>query len=348
MTNHPPPTSAFAAYPACWYLFCGSSELGRKPLSKTMLGRLLVGYRTASGRVVLMDGRCSHLGADLGRGTIVGDALRCPFHHWEYRPDGRCSRIPAQTTIPSFARQVTYPVAERHGFVFFFNAREASFTLPFFADADPDDFVAGEPFRVVAECSWYMLAANGFDVEHFEAVHDRKLTAPPTVDMPAPHARRMRYHALVTGGSIFDVLLRASVGREVDVSITSWGGPFIFVTGFFQKARSYILIATQPLGPEITLIELIVLAHRCRLPAARLLLPLELAIRRWFTRGFLQDDINRLGGIHYNPHTLIEADRLLVEYFHWAAGLPEGWGGAVTRGVDGQLRPVAAVRRPEA
>ena len=38
----------------------------------------------------------------------------CPFHHWEYSPNDRCIRIPAEQPIPSFARQTTYPVIERH------------------------------------------------------------------------------------------------------------------------------------------------------------------------------------------------------------------------------------------
>jgi nitrite reductase/ring-hydroxylating ferredoxin subunit len=284
-----------------------------------MLGRPLVAYRTAQGRAAVLSARCAHLGADLGRGRVVGDALQCPFHNWEYGPDGRCTRIPTTDAIPAFARQMCYPVQERHGFIFFFNGREPLFPLPFFFDEQPEAFVAGKPFRFVANCTWYMLAANGFDVEHFRAVHDRTLIGPPEVDCPAPFARRMRWAAEVTGSSIFDGLLRRFAGGPVHVSITSWGGPYILVTGFFRRARSYILIATQPLEDERTLIETIVLGPR-RTPA--LLQPLSLWVRRIFTRGFLRDDIDRLGGIRYNPHTLLENDRLLIEYFAWAAALP--------------------------
>jgi nitrite reductase/ring-hydroxylating ferredoxin subunit len=290
-----------------------------RPLSKDILGRRLVAFRTKSGRVALMDARCSHLGADLGRGRIIGDSIQCPFHNWEYGSDGRCTHIPTTARIPAFARQACYPVQERHGFVFFFNGREPLFPLPFFFDESPGEFVAGKPFRYVGDCTWYMLAANGFDGEHFRAVHDRTLLGPPEVDCPTPHARRMRYTALVTGQSIFDRLLRWFVGPVVHVSITSWGGPFILVTGFFRRARSYILIATQPLAEGTTLIETIVFARR-RLSALQ---PLSLRVRRVFTRAFLRDDLDRLGGIRYNPHTLLESDQLLIEYFAWAAALPQ-------------------------
>jgi nitrite reductase/ring-hydroxylating ferredoxin subunit len=302
-----------------------------------MLGRRLVAYRTASGRLAMLNGDCSHFGADLGKGRVVGEALQCPFHHWEYGSDGRCVRIPVQEKLPSFARQATYPVEERHGFIFVFNAPEPLFPLPFFFDARPEDFVAGSPFRFVADCRWYMIAANAFDVQHFEAVHDRQLIGPPTVDCPGPYARRMRFQAIVSGRSIFDRFLRPLAGRHVDVAITCWGGPLFLVTGFFRRVRSYILIATQPLEGGNTLTEVIVFAPRSRFAVARLLQPLSLWVRRWFTRGFMADDISRLGGIRYNPHSLIASDQLLLEFFHWAAELPQDRGARATEGRNGSL-----------
>jgi nitrite reductase/ring-hydroxylating ferredoxin subunit len=323
-----PPASRFPAYPASWYLFGRGDELRRGPVSKDLIGRRLVAYRTAGGRAVVMDARCAHLGADLGRGRVVGDGLQCPFHNWEYGPDGRCTHIPHAADIPPFARLACYPVEERHGFVFFFNGRRPLFPLPFFVGAAPEEFVAGRPFRFVADCSWFMLAANGFDQEHFGAVHDRTLLAPPTVDCPAPFARRMHYTAEVTGDSAFDRLLRCFVGRVVDVTITSWGGPLILVTGDFGRAFSRILIATQPRPDGRTQAEVIVFARRGRSWPARLLRPLTLWLRRVFTQGFMRDDIDRLGGVRYNPHALVEGDRLMIEFFDWAASLPQGAGGA--------------------
>jgi nitrite reductase/ring-hydroxylating ferredoxin subunit len=334
-----PSAPPFPDHPATWYRFGHSHQLRHRPLSRDMLGRRLVGYRTAGGRAVVMDARCSHLGADLGRGCVVGDAIQCPFHHWEYGPDGRCRKIPTADPIPARARQAVFPTVERHGHVFFFNAPEPHFPLPFFFDEDADGFVAGRPFRFVADCAWYMLAANGFDAAHFAAVHSRSLIGPPRVDCPAPFARRMRFRARITGDSVFDRLLHWFVGDPVDVSITSWGGPLILVSGFFRKARSYIWIATQPLPAEQTLVEVIVLTRRRGWPA-RAVEPLALWLRRLFTQGFMQDDIDRLGGIRYNPAGLIETDQLLREYFSWAADLLPGWPDAPRLAAGSQVNGV--------
>jgi nitrite reductase/ring-hydroxylating ferredoxin subunit len=317
-----PPRDRFPPYPAAWYLFGTAGELRRRPLSRSLLGRRLVAFRTSSGRLVAMEARCSHLGADLGRGQIAGEAIRCPFHYWAYGPDGRCLQVPGTRNIPSFARQSCYPVVERHGFLFIFNGSEALFPLPFFFDADPVDFAAGRPFRFVADCPWYLLAANGFDGAHFQAVHDRTLLRAPEVDCPAPYARRIRYLAQVTGQSVFDRLIRRFAGQIVDVSITSWGGPFILVTGFFRWVQSYILIATRPLGDDRTLVEVIVFARRrSHSLVAALLDPLGLWVRRCFTHGFMQDDIDLLQGIRYNPGRLTAGDELMMDFWNWVCAL---------------------------
>ena len=135
----------------------------------------------------------------------------------------------------------------------------------------------------------------------------------------------MRFRARITGDSVFDRLLHWFVGDPVDVSITSWGGPLILVTGYFRRARSYILIASHPLNASQTQVAVIVFAPRGKMHTT-LVRPLSLWVRRRFTRAFLQDDIDRLGGIRYNPASLIENDRELIEFFRWAAALPH-WPG---------------------
>src|SRR5690348_8332309 len=111
----PPPAEAFPAHPASWYRFGDSRELRRGPVSRRLLGRLLVAFRTASGRLAVMDGQCAHLGADLGFGDVVGETIQCPFHHWRYGCDGVRASIPDQAGTPPLARLRTYPTVERHG-----------------------------------------------------------------------------------------------------------------------------------------------------------------------------------------------------------------------------------------
>lgn len=85
-----------------------------------------------------------------------------------------------------------------------------------FFGEEPQEFVAGQPFRYVSDCTWYMNAANGFDMQHFLCVHGRELVAPCQVDCPDLFARRNRYRADIVGDGKVDRFLRRCVGSTVD------------------------------------------------------------------------------------------------------------------------------------
>jgi phenylpropionate dioxygenase-like ring-hydroxylating dioxygenase large terminal subunit len=321
---HAPSADRFPAYPVSWYLFGTSRELGDRPVSRELLGRRLVAYRARGGQPVLMSAACSHLGADLGRGEVVGDNIRCPFHHWEYGPDGHCCRIPLGGSIPLTARQACFPVFERHGFVFFFNAPEPLFALPFFPGARPDDFVAARPFATTLHCPWYMVGANAFDLQHFHAAHDRRLAADPVVDCPAPFARRAGARFTVSGNSLQDRVTRLFAGPEVYMSITDWCGNLMFATAEFRRTTSYGMVVTEPLDAGRVQVRVIVFVPRGASFADRLLDPVRREVRRFFIKRFLSSDADRLNGAVYNPAGLIEWDRDLADYFTWLADVAHG------------------------
>jgi phenylpropionate dioxygenase-like ring-hydroxylating dioxygenase large terminal subunit len=100
-----------------WYVAARTTEIGPTPLARTILAEPLVLYRTSAGAPVVMEDRCPHRLAPLSLGTLVGDRLQCGYHGMQFAPDGRCVRIPAQTSIPPRLKARTYPVAERHGWV---------------------------------------------------------------------------------------------------------------------------------------------------------------------------------------------------------------------------------------
>jgi len=319
-----PSEAAIPRWPASWYLFDHVRSLRRGPLTRELLGRRIVAYRSSQGRYVVLDAACAHLGADLGRGKVDGERIVCPYHHWEYAADGRCERIPTQRVVPEHACVASYPCVERHGYLFFFDGPVALFPLPFFWGCHPTDFAASRVSRFVLDGPWYFLPGNAFDGQHFEAVHDRRLLTPPEIDEPAPFARRVQFHAEITGTSLYDRLLKQFVGREVRISITSFGGPYVLVTGEFRRAKSYILVANRPLDERTAATEVVVYAPR-RGPRMLqwLWMPTMLAVRRWFTQGFMNDDFDRLRGMRYDPRRLVAADRDLAKFFQWLCDLPQ-------------------------
>jgi phenylpropionate dioxygenase-like ring-hydroxylating dioxygenase large terminal subunit len=263
-----------------------------------------------------MAANCSHLGADLGCGVVVGESIQCPFHNWKYGPDGVCHHIPGTNAIPAFARQTSYPVEERDGCIFFFNGPEALFPLPFFEGENPADFAAAKMFSYHAQAEWFMVAAQGFDSQHFQTVHDRRLLQPPQVDSPSPFNRRNRWYAEIIGEEVRDRILRIVVGRTVKLTINNWGGTVFVVKAEFPRACSRFLVFFRPLEDQQTRFDTLVYS-RHGFPS------LGLPARRWFTRGHLLAEASKIRDTQYQPTHFVPADTDMVECFKWLAGLPQ-------------------------
>ena len=306
------------AAPAGWLTFCNSRELGAQPLKRQLLGEHLVAFRTENGEVGVVSASCAHMGADLAQGKVVGEAIQCPFHQWEFGTDGRCSRIPAQPGFPPSACQTAYPAVERHGCVFFYNGPPTDYPLPFFDDCTSDSLCRAQPFTLELECPWYMVGANGVDVQHFQGTHDRVLLGSPHTEFPHPLVHRSEMRFGIAGRGLRDRMTRRFAGKEVTMRVTDWSGTLFFVQATFPGAQSYGMVGLLPLEAQRTLVFVTVMVRRSRGRIGQVLRdPPNAAIRRLFIRNFLLADVERSAGTDFDPTRLIAADHLMLEYFDW-------------------------------
>ncbi|MGY2063393.1 Rieske 2Fe-2S domain-containing protein, partial [Nocardia gipuzkoensis] len=103
-----------------WYALEFADRVDRDPRRVTCLGQDFVLYRTESGAPVCLSDLCVHRGGALSMGRLTGDCITCPYHGWQYDSDGKCVRIPANSSdrsIPRKARVDAYPALERYGMV---------------------------------------------------------------------------------------------------------------------------------------------------------------------------------------------------------------------------------------
>jgi 3-ketosteroid 9alpha-monooxygenase subunit A len=141
-------------FPRGWFMIAAADELQQRPLALRFFGQDLVLYRGRSGRVVLLDAYCAHMGTHLAKndtsyvvrdGQIEGDSIRCPYHAWRFGPDGRCDDIPYyKGPIPKAACIRSWPVVERMGCVFMWHDPEGGlpdYDLPHFAEWDDPRWV---------------------------------------------------------------------------------------------------------------------------------------------------------------------------------------------------------------
>ena len=66
------------------------------PLRVKLLGEELIGFRTTSGEVGLMQNACPHRGASLFFGRNEEEGLRCVYHGWKFDVTGACVDMPSE------------------------------------------------------------------------------------------------------------------------------------------------------------------------------------------------------------------------------------------------------------
>ena len=90
----------------------------RGPHAVEAFGTKLVVFADSAGQLHVLDAYCRHMGGDLTRGTVKGDAIACPFHDWRWGGDGRCQRIPYARRVPPTARTRSWLTLEQNGQLF--------------------------------------------------------------------------------------------------------------------------------------------------------------------------------------------------------------------------------------
>ncbi len=100
-----------------WYVVAWSSEVTHAPVRKEVCATPVVLYRQLDGTAVALVDRCAHRGFPLSAGKVVGDAIKCSYHGFEYDGTGSCIRIPAQERIPKSLAVRAYPLFERDGWI---------------------------------------------------------------------------------------------------------------------------------------------------------------------------------------------------------------------------------------
>lgn len=171
--------------PTGWFQVAWSAEVPVGHVHRvTAFGEDLVTWRSRSGRATVMDAYCKHLGAHLGHGgTVVDETIQCPFHGWQWNPDGRNTAIP-YADRPNLGRKIrTYPVVERNESIYIWHdleGREPYFDVPdVFTSWDDgtraEDYHPCHPRTTLVEERLHLhpqyVLENGVDFAHFGFVH---------------------------------------------------------------------------------------------------------------------------------------------------------------------------------
>lgn len=145
-------------FPRGWFIVAESKELDEGPRAVRFFGQDLALYRGESGKPVLLDAYCAHMGTHLTASTsamivkngeqIEGDSIRCPYHGWRYNADGDVDDIPYHDgPCPKSASIRSYPVVDNMGCVMAWydpDGREPDYDAPHLPEWDDPQWVQWE------------------------------------------------------------------------------------------------------------------------------------------------------------------------------------------------------------
>jgi len=165
-----------------WYVAAWSHELETaKPFAVSILDEPIALYRSESGRLVALEDRCVHRLAPLSLGRCEGERLRCMYHGLLYDPDGKVSQIPGQDLVPKQARVRSYPIADRHDWVWVWMGDPAladeALIPPAVGLSDPDYILGHGHLDYAAEAR--LINDNLLDFSHLSYVHATSFGAGP-------------------------------------------------------------------------------------------------------------------------------------------------------------------------
>jgi nitrite reductase/ring-hydroxylating ferredoxin subunit len=144
------------------------------PLRVKLLGEELIGYRTTSGKVSLIQNACPHRGASLFFGRNEEEGLRCVYHGWKFDINGDCVDMPSEPAESNFKNKVharAYQTLERGGIIWaYMGPREVPPPLP---DIEANMLAEG-PQQVSVlyrACNWMQGLEGEMDTVHAAFLH---------------------------------------------------------------------------------------------------------------------------------------------------------------------------------
>ena len=293
-----------------WYAVALGSEVeAERPFGTQFMDERVVIYRDSRGAPVVLGARCPHLGADLSVGDVIGDDVRCAYHHFRFGPDGGCTGIPSEGPIPSAARVASWPAAERFGLIWAWHGdTEPLFEPPEVPEYHEEQLEMRARRTHVFEVAPWLSIGNTFDLMHLRHVHDLDF------DLEPEDIRYTgKYHIEC------EIPFRSKEMGNFEQRILTTGTNVVsFLT--VTDETTVGLFTSTPVGDRAQTFYTSGVPREAAADAATLARMLD--EQEAFGDGLLADDFRTLTGLRFQAGTLVEGDRALVQYMQWVETFP--------------------------
>ncbi len=159
-----------------WYSTIKSSQLKIGETMPILLnGQKLVIYRGETGKAFALDGFCPHMGVDLSLGKVMGENIRCFFHHWSFDHKGNCTNIPCQEDPPKKLNLNSYQTIEKYGLIWIYpesSTTEKILEIPALEGLKDEELCYKVDEVFFRKCHFHITMINGIDPQHLSTVHN--------------------------------------------------------------------------------------------------------------------------------------------------------------------------------
>lgn len=310
-----------------WYFAMPSKDLSKGQVKSFQLcGQELVLFRGKDGNVSALDAYCPHMGTHLAKGKVVGNSVRCFFHHWQYDGKGDCVHIPCQKEIPAKAKVPAYSVCEAYEAIWIYPSNDPGHTLVDFNELKhrEDKIVRfGKPYE--RNCHHHVTMINGLDPQHLKTVHN--LDIEMSVDIAEPEAGNM-IDITLTGkigkGNLREKIARYFLGEQYSYSMRYDHGNNGFLTlmkdVYFGKKKwpsLHMIFAYRPLEKGRMHVQPIYVTRKRSGLSGRIISTLLL----WMTKRAFYSLQGEDGAVYENmrfyPGNLLSIDRPVAQYIQY-------------------------------
>ncbi len=252
--------------------------------------------------------------ADLRRARVTAKGLVCPLHRWHFNHLGSCDHVPggAPEELTSAHCLKVFPVSERHGRAFLFAGAGAA-TLPFFEGENPDEFISARAWGLRGNNHWSVASANGFDLAHFEYVHQRKPLQIHSADFSQPDRCRLTLSYRIKPSTYADRWLVKRFGDAATLDYQVYHGNLVVARTRIGAFENRLMSFVRPEGDERFSAALFVFTPRS---GSLWDLPKNL-LAGFGTFRFFTHECEELRGVTIDPQRLGAHEGLLKDYFQW-------------------------------
>ncbi len=329
-----------------WYFVVRSQELrGGQARGFQICGQEIVMWRGSDGRVRAADAYCPHMGTHLGIGKVIGNNLRCFFHHWQFDSEGECVEIPCQKEIPRAAKVKIYSVEERFDMIWIYPSAIAP---PLTESFDKDLAEELSESRAASNrseerrwstsfgkayerrCHHHVTMINGLDPQHLKTVHNLDIEMKVEIRESLNHSMDIELSGEIGGASWKERLARKILGSRYTYGIKYDHGNNGFLTlmrdaslfGRWRLPALHMIFAYRPLEHGKVLVQPIYVT-RCRVGFLGKMLSAALIFltkRAFFA---LQGEDGLVyENMRFFPANLLPMDRPVAKYIQYVNRLP--------------------------